>query len=200
MLRCTKARTNLNTTFRRAAPLYRVVTQRRRKSVKIDRNSKCSICQDRAWTGVRTSTMSEALFNNEVRHHHVGYVVKSIRQEAEKLVCSLALHWDGKIIHDSLQTVYVSFFQPLVAGNPTIELVEPEDNGSTVHKFLQRGGGLHHLCYEVASLEEQLEWTKRNRDLIVRPPAPAVAFEGRRIAWVYTRSKMLLEYLERCHK
>jgi len=144
--------------------------------------------------------MSEALFHNEVRLHHIGYVVGSIQREAEKFTRSLALNWDGKIIHDPLQTVYVSFFHPDAAGNPTIELVEPEDNGSAVHKFLERGGGLHHLCYEVASLEKQLEWTKTNRDLIVRPPAPAVAFDGRRIAWVYTRSKLLLEYLERCHK
>jgi methylmalonyl-CoA/ethylmalonyl-CoA epimerase len=144
--------------------------------------------------------MSQAQFNNEVQLHHVGYVVRSIPQEAETFARSLALDWDGKIIHDPLQTVYVSFFHPTVDGNPTIELVEPEDNGSAVHKFLQRGGGLHHLCYEVASLEKQLEWTKQNRDLIVRRPVPAVAFSGRRIAWVYTRSKLLLEYLERCHK
>jgi hypothetical protein len=38
------------------------------------------------------------------------------------------------------------------------------------------------------------------RDPIVRAPTPAVAFEGRRIGWVYTKSKLLLEYLERCRK
>lgn len=132
--------------------------------------------------------------------HHVGYVVPSIQGAALGFAASLALDWDGRIIHDPLQTVYVSFFQPRAAGNPVIELVEPEGNGSAVHKFLQRGGGLHHLCYEVDSLEAQLAWTRANRDLIVRQPQPAVAFDGRRIAWVYTRNKLLVEYLERCLK
>jgi methylmalonyl-CoA/ethylmalonyl-CoA epimerase len=137
---------------------------------------------------------------NGVGLHHVGYVVPSIQGAAEGFVRSLALQWDGRIVHDPLQTVYVSFFEPCAAGNPVIELVEPEGNGSAVHKFLQRGGGLHHLCYEVDSLERQLEWTRTNRDLIVRQPQPAVAFDGRRIAWVYTRNKLLVEYLERCLK
>jgi methylmalonyl-CoA/ethylmalonyl-CoA epimerase len=132
--------------------------------------------------------------------HHIGFVVASIQSAAAGFVRSLALEWDGRIIHDPVQTVYVSFFHPASAGNAVIELVEPEGNGSAVHKFLRRGGGLHHLCYEVDSLEEQLERTKANRDLVVRPPQPAVAFDGRRIAWTYTRNQLLVEYLERCVK
>jgi methylmalonyl-CoA/ethylmalonyl-CoA epimerase len=33
--------------------------------------------------------------------------------------------------------------------------------------------------------------------LIVRPPKPAVAFEGRRIAWMLTSGKLLVELLEK---
>jgi len=129
--------------------------------------------------------------------HHIGFVVASIQSAAAGFVRSLALEWDGRIIHDPVQTVYVSFFQPALAGNAVIELVEPEGNGSAVHKFLLRGGGLHHICYEVDSLEQQLERARANRDLIVRPPQPAAAFDGRRIAWTYTRNELLVEYLER---
>jgi methylmalonyl-CoA/ethylmalonyl-CoA epimerase len=137
------------------------------------------------------------MMENGATLHHIGFVVASIQSAAAGFVRSLALEWDGRIIHDPLQTVYVSFFHPALAGNAVIELVEPEGNGSAVHKFLQRGGGLHHLCYEVDSLERQLERTRANRDLIVRPPQPAVAFDGRRIAWTYTRNQLLVEYLER---
>ena len=139
-------------------------------------------------------------FENGVRLHHVGYVVQSIPAAAEGLMRSLGLTWDGRIIHDPLQTVAVAFLYPSSLGNPTIELVEPAGSGSVVHKFLQRGGGLHHLCYEVDSLSRQLEFAKQNRDLIVRPPAQAAAFEGRRIAWIYTRNKLLVEYVEKCPK
>ena len=129
--------------------------------------------------------------------HHVGYVVGSIETAATPLMESLMLQWDGQIFHDPLQRVRVSFFRPAQPGNPVIELVEPVGAESPVHKFLQRGGGLHHLCYEVSSLERQLAWTRSQRDIIVRAPEPAVAFGQRRIAWVYTRTKLLIEYLER---
>jgi methylmalonyl-CoA/ethylmalonyl-CoA epimerase len=62
---------------------------------------------------------------------------------------------------------------------------------------LKRGGGLHHLCYEIDNLEEQLALSRTRGGIVVRPPLPAVAFEGRRIAWVYTKNKLLLEFLER---
>ena len=137
---------------------------------------------------------------NGLSFHHVGYVVRSIQDAAAGFIASLGLQWDGRIIHDPLQTVCVSFFCPRAAGNPLIELVQPAGTGSAVHRFLERGGGLHHLCYEVDSLDRQLERSKANRDLIVRPPTPAVAFEGRRIAWVYTKNKLLVEYLEKCLK
>jgi len=130
--------------------------------------------------------------------HHVGYVVRSIREAAQGFIDSLELEWDGRVIHDPFQTVCVSFFRPRAAGCPSIELIEPAGSGSAVERFLEQGGGLHHLCFEVGSLEAQLERTKTSGDLIVHPPAPAVAFEGRRIAWVYTRNKLLVEYLEKC--
>ena len=137
---------------------------------------------------------------NGLRFHHVGYVVRSIREAAPGFTGSLALEWDGRVIHDPQQTVCVSFFHPRTAGIPAIELVEPAGSGSAVQQFLERGGGLHHVCFEVDSLDRQLERTRANRDVIVRAPTPAVAFEGRRIAWVYTKNKLLVEYLEKCRR
>jgi catechol 2,3-dioxygenase-like lactoylglutathione lyase family enzyme len=82
------------------------------------------------------------------------------------------------------------------AGQPLIELVEPAGESSPVARFAQRGGGLHHLCYEVESLEEQLEQIRAAGAILVRPPLPAIAFNTRRICWVFTRERLLLEYLE----
>jgi hypothetical protein len=33
--------------------------------------------------------------------------------------------------------------------------------------------------------------------VVTQKPVPALAFDGRRVAWIYTRDKLLLEYLER---
>ena len=75
--------------------------------------------------------------------------------------------------------------------------MEPAGENAPVQAFVKRGGGLHHVCYEVENLEEALTRARDVGGLITRPPLPAVAFAGRRIAWVYTKSKLLIEYLER---
>ena len=129
--------------------------------------------------------------------HHIGFVVASIQDAAPGFLDALHEEWDGKIFHDPNQAVRVTFLHSHHPGNPVLELVEPAGEKSPVIPFLKRGGGLHHLCYEVDCLEEQLAVRRAQGGLIVRPPLPAVAFGGRRIAWVYTKNKLLLEYLER---
>lgn len=128
--------------------------------------------------------------------HHIGFVVSSIEESAASFRQSLDTSWDGKIIFDPLQKVRVSFFQCRNSTDPLIELVEPAEPGSPVTSFLERGGGLHHLCYEVENLDSYLETCKSLGTIILRHPVPAVAFGGRRIAWGVTKKKLLLEFLE----
>jgi methylmalonyl-CoA/ethylmalonyl-CoA epimerase len=135
----------------------------------------------------------------QTRLHHVGFVVESIEQVAEEFSRSLGADWDRQIILDPNQGARVSFFRRPIPGDALLELVEPLDEGSPVSKFLRRGGGLHHLCYEVDDLEGQLSYSRSTGSLVVRTPVPAAAFDGRRIAWVYTKAKLLLEYLETAH-
>jgi methylmalonyl-CoA/ethylmalonyl-CoA epimerase len=129
--------------------------------------------------------------------HHVGFVVASIQNSIQGFVDSLQAEWDGTIFHDPNQAVRVTFLRGRDAANPTLELVEPAAEDSPVIPFLKRGGGLHHLCYEIDSLEDQIALSRAQGGLVTKPPLPAVAFGGRRIAWVYTKNKLLLEYLER---
>ena len=133
---------------------------------------------------------------NRCSFHHVGFVVSSIQEVAPCFGKCFGAEWDGRIINDPSQIVRISFLhnqQP----SPLIELVEPTGRESPVTRFLERGGGLHHLCYEVDDLKAQLNFSWSVGAIIVKRPTPAVAFAQRRIAWVYTRNKLLLEYLER---
>ncbi len=146
------------------------------------------IAQDRALAESKSRTAT---------FHHVGYVVKSIAEVGEEFARSLGAEWGGEIIHDPLQEAKVTFMFWGSRQGPALELVEPAGDNSPLYRFLAKGGGLHHVCYEVGSLEEQLELSRSAGCLVVKPPLPAVAFGGRRIAWVYTRQKLLVEYLER---
>jgi len=56
---------------------------------------------------------------------------------------------------------------------------------------------LHHICYEIDNLESGLEEACRVGLVLVSDPTPAVAFGGRRIAWVISKSRLLMEFLER---
>jgi len=139
---------------------------------------------------------SQTIVNQTIRLHHVGYVVRSISEVADRFAQSVATSWDQKIIQDPLQDAKVAFLAGIVQEFPLVELVEPASEASPVTNFLKKGGGLHHLCYEVESLDKQLEFSQTIGGMIVRPPLPAVAFAGRRIAWVYTKDRLLLEFLD----
>lgn len=129
--------------------------------------------------------------------HHVGFVVASIPDVVERFARSISATWDGQIFHDPLQKVRVTFLETGGSQTASVELIEPADEGSPVTAFLQRGGGLHHVCYEVDSIEEQMRISREARAVMVKPPLPAVAFNGRRIFWVMTPDRLLVEYLER---
>jgi methylmalonyl-CoA/ethylmalonyl-CoA epimerase len=128
--------------------------------------------------------------------HHVGIVVASIDAVGDAFASLLGAEWDREIVHDPLQHARVTFMR-CRRDSTAIELVEPDDDASPLHRSLSRGGGLHHLCYEVDALDSQLQSCRSAGALVVRPPLPATAFGGRRIAWVYSQQKLLVEYLER---
>ena len=132
--------------------------------------------------------------------HHLGFVVSSISAVGEEFALSISARWDGEIIHDPIQRVRVAFFSPVDIKNPVFELVEPASEASPVSRFLKKGGGLHHICYEIDDLESGLCEARGVGLMIVADPAPAVAFSGRRIAWVCSKSRLLVELLERNRK
>lgn len=134
---------------------------------------------------------------NQPRLHHVGIVVDSILKTAPLVANEFSLEWKEHIIHDPLQFVNVSFLTSNGSSQSMVELVEPVGPRSPVRKFAESGGGLHHVCYEVDDLKSRIATSQEAGGTLVRVPLPAVAFEGRKIAWILTAQKLLVEYLER---
>ena len=132
--------------------------------------------------------------------HHVGFVVADVRAGMKAFAVSLDATWDGAIYEDPQQRVKVAFLTTR-SGDAQIELVEPDGADSPVLRFLnEKGGGMHHVCYEVDDLERQMDAMKANGSMIMRRPKAAVAFKGRHIAWMLTREKLLVELLEKKSK
>src|SRR5438309_8077936 len=97
-----------------------------------------------------------------------------------------------EIVEDPVQRVKVVFLLPAAAGQGQLELVEPVGEKSPVLRFLQQGGGLHHVCYEVPDIERQVAHMQAAGAALVRRPRPAAAFGNRQIAWLMTRENLLI--------
>lgn len=131
-----------------------------------------------------------------LRFHHVGFVVRNIEKSLPGFLASLTGSWDGRIFEDPYQKVKVTFIET-GPGQGSIELVEPAAPDSPVLRFLEeKGGGLNHVCYEVGNLDDQLTAARARGAIIAKKPKPAVAFGGRRIAWIITPERLLVEFLE----
>jgi|SRR5690606_2046498 len=77
-----------------------------------------------------------------------------------------------------------------------VELIAPLGEGSHVANWLSRGAGAYHVCYRVADIDQALAQARARRSAVIREPAPAVAYGGRRIAWVMLRTRQLVEFVE----
>jgi methylmalonyl-CoA/ethylmalonyl-CoA epimerase len=72
-------------------------------------------------------------------------------------------------------------------GDSEIELVKPTSADSGVAKFLaERGGGMHHLCFEVDSIDEMLVELKAKGVRLINETA--LILPGRKLAFVHPKS------------
>lgn len=127
--------------------------------------------------------------------HHVGYLVKDIAAAAEHYCDLLGYRVESAIIEDPGQTAYVQFLrQPGSAS--WLELIAPNGGQSKLGNALAKGVLLHHLCYEVADMDEACRYFRAKGCFPVGAPLPAAAFEGRRIAWFMDARRFLFELLE----
>jgi methylmalonyl-CoA/ethylmalonyl-CoA epimerase len=77
-----------------------------------------------------------------------------------------------------------------------LELIEPMGEESPLTHGLERGGGVHHLCFQVATVEGIGSWCKKSSIRKVFGPYPAPAFGGRKVVFVHSPGLGLIEFVE----
>lgn len=128
---------------------------------------------------------------------HVGVAVPSLGPATEALTALFGYRVMSGPFDDPIQKVQVNFLAKSSDDVAEIELIAPIAEDSPIRSMLAKdGGGAYHLCFETSDIESALAHAKKNGCIVVSPPVPAVAFEGRRIAWIYTRSRQLFELVE----
>ena len=131
--------------------------------------------------------------------HHVGIVVGNITEAADLYARHFGYKPTSAIIHDPTQTAYVQFLGR-DEDRVRLELVSPDGPKSKLTNALNKGGGLHHLCFSTDDIEAECARLRAEGLLLVRPPVAAVAFAGRRIAWLIGKDRVLIELVERGHE
>ncbi len=128
---------------------------------------------------------------------HVGVAVPSLAPTTESLDTLFGYKVVAGPFEDPIQKVTVSFLAKSDQDIAEIELIAPLSEDSPITSILSKGGGAaYHLCLETNDIDKALEHAKKNGCVIVASPVPAVAFGGRRIAWVYTKARQLFELVE----
>jgi methylmalonyl-CoA/ethylmalonyl-CoA epimerase len=128
---------------------------------------------------------------------HVGVAVPSLGPATEILSALFGYKVISGPFDDPIQKVSINFLTQSDSDVAEIELVAPLTEDSPITSILAKnGGGAYHLCFETTDIDQALVHAKKNGCIIVSPAVPAVAFNGRRIAWIYTRSRQLFELVE----
>jgi len=111
--------------------------------------------------------------------HHVGIVVPKIQDSLGEITKYLKFETIGLPILVGSQKVNICF---LKIGEPFLELIEPIEESSPIAEFAKKGGGIHHLCFEVKNIHQQVkEMSKKGATVLVEP---VEGFDSRLIAFV----------------
>jgi methylmalonyl-CoA/ethylmalonyl-CoA epimerase len=126
--------------------------------------------------------------------HHIGIATIDIEKSA--IAYSLFGYRSGEIIYDPIQKVNLCFLEK--ERFPIIELVSPTEETSPVNNILSKNGTMpYHTCYEVDDMITEIANLKRKKFLVVVNPVPAVAFENRKVCFLYSKMTGLIELLEK---
>ena len=131
-----------------------------------------------------------------LRLHHIGIVVSNIPDSAAHFGSRFGCEPKSDVIYDPIQRAYVHFVgQP--GDSVYLEFVAPDGPDSRLNGALDKGRGLHHLCYSTDDIDTTCADLRSKGMTLVRRPVGAVAFGGRRIAWLMGRDRILVELVER---
>ena len=128
--------------------------------------------------------------------HHVGMLVGDISKAAGFYVQHIGYEKKSEVIHDPTQSAYVQFFR-LPKEQTYLELVSPDGPESKLSNALKKGGGLNHVCFATVDIEASCTALRAAGAYLVAQPVSAVAFNGRRIAWIMGTDRLLMELVER---
>ena len=102
--------------------------------------------------------------------HHIGKVVSDMDEAVKYHKDTFGLEPLGEAEIDPIQKVEVVLLNTGYGKDVTIELIKPLGDDSPVNKFLKKGGGLHHLSFEVEDIRKAIEEFREKGAIILGEP------------------------------
>jgi catechol 2,3-dioxygenase-like lactoylglutathione lyase family enzyme len=121
-----------------------------------------------------------------VRLHHVGFVVA----DPERFRKNLPVSSLRNELYDPYQKAWLALVD---TEGSYIELITPKERESFTWNFLQKGGGFHHLCYEVDSYEAAKRSILEQRMVVAHERVYAPLLE-RWVMFARDRNRMMVEF------
>jgi methylmalonyl-CoA/ethylmalonyl-CoA epimerase len=132
-----------------------------------------------------------------MKFHHVGIVTENIESAIRHHKDLFNLIPITEIVDDPIQKVSVVMLTAPGSEKGFIELISPLSDDSPVSRMLKGKTRLYHLCFLVENIEKALRDFRSHGAIIISGPVPAKLYDGRRIAFVYTPDKYVVELLEK---
>ena len=133
-----------------------------------------------------------------MRFHHIGVVVPNIKNSLNDIKQFITFKETSIPTLIGSQKVNVCF---LNMDNGFLELIEPINDDSPVSNFASKGGGIHHICFEVKDIHLTIsEMKDKGARVIVKP---VLGFKNRLISFIFLNMKNtncnLIELAEEKH-
>lgn len=137
---------------------------------------------------------------------HIGLVVEDIKKAGD-IFEAIGLEGGTKAVPDPIQKVTASFITVGKEDGVYIELLEPTSDDSPISNFLEKkGGGLHHLCFEVEDIEQAVNELNDKGFRVVSRAVDCAAYDENlkrtcqsptKIAFVIISKGILIELIEK---
>mgnify|MGYP006077527347 CR=1 FL=1 len=128
--------------------------------------------------------------------HHIGIATDDIEKSISLYEVLGYVSQGLRTVIDPIQKVELAFM--FRENHPLIELVSPLDDDSPVRSILNKMRTTpYHTCYEIPIIEETIKDLKKQRFILIQKPTPAIAFNNRKIAFLFHKNFGLIELLEK---
>lgn len=132
-----------------------------------------------------------------MRIHHIAYAVENIAAARVKMEY-LGYRVTQPVMRDTERNIRIEFMRHQESGL-CIELVEPDGEPNSVSGYLDKNNGMsvpYHICYETGDLEQTIEECRGKGFMLLQKPAPAIAIDGRRVAFLFSKDGGMIELVE----